>query len=745
MPSIISVAKGQTERLVAMATYSDNSSSDVTNSVTWRALDMNVATVTAEGLLTGIEIGNTTVTAFKNGITSNLVNVEVTEAVITGISVTPSLVSVAKGQTQLLEAIATYSDNSSSNISDSVTWKSMDTSITTVTPEGLLTGVKIGGTTVTAFKNGVTSNTVNVTVTEAVITDISVTPSNVTVAKGQTQPLVAIASYSDGTSSDVTQSVTWVSTTPEIATVTPVGLLTGVDLGSTNVTVFKHGVTSNTVNITVTEAVITEINVTPSVINLAKGQIQSLTAMAIYSDGSSSNVSDFVSWIPIDTAIATVSSTGLVTGIEVGSTTITAFKHGVTSNTVNVTVTAAVITDIKVTPSSVNIAKGETQLLTAMATYSDGRLSDISNFATWISVAPMTATVTSTGLLTGVDLGSTSVTAFKHGITSNTVNITVTEAVITEINVTPSVVNVAKGQAQALTAMAIYSDGTSSNLSNSVTWASAQMATATVTSSGLVTGVELGTTTVTAFKNGVSSEPVNVTVTPAVITEINITPSVVNIGKYQTQLLVAMATYSDGSSSDISSSVTWLSQDMNIATVTSLGLLTAVDIGNTTLTATKNDIVSNVVSVEVCSLAGACLDIFDTGSGKLFTNSPSVAYLDSIGGSDNDGTRSENGTDGPAGEFYRFRRDNAAVLCDTYNTQNIAGRSNWRLATRDELREELYDIFGNMFVARGWPTRYSYWTGTPVGSSQYRVKLNDGEVTTSHPTIRRYASCVSVP
>ncbi|MBD1574856.1 hypothetical protein HC725_16655, partial [Vibrio sp. S17_S38] len=67
-------------------------------------------------------------------------------------------------------------------------------------------------------------------------------------------------------------------------------------------------------------------------------------------------------------------------------------------------------------------------------------------------------------------------------------------------------------------------------------------------------------------------------------------------------------------------------------TVSSAGLLSAVEVGNTTLTATKDGVTSNTVNVNVnvnvcSSLAGTCIDIFDTGSGKLFTNSPSVAYL----------------------------------------------------------------------------------------------------------------------
>lgn len=93
-----------------------------------------------------------------------------------------------------------------------------------------------------------------------------------------------------------------------------------------------------------------------------------------------------------------------------------------------------------------------------------------------------------------------------------------------------------------------------------------------------------------------------------------------------------------------------------------------------------------------------------------------MAYLDSIGGSATNGIFTENGTYGPSGNFYLFNWTNANALCTTYNTLSLGGRTNWRLATRDELKGELYDIFGNMFTARGWPTRNLYWSATPDGS-----------------------------
>lgn len=158
---------------------------------------------------------------------------------------------------------------------------------------------------------------------------------------------------------------------------------------------------------------------------------------------------------------------------------------------------------------------------------------------------------------------------------------------------------------------------------------------------------------------------------------------------------------------------------------------------------------------KVCdNLTGPCIDIFDTGSGKLFTSSPSVAYLDSIGGSAINEPRVENGIEGPAGIFYRFTWLNANALCTTYRNQNIGGRTNWRLATVDELKE-LFDTYANptMFTKRGWPTTDHYWSLT---RGNYVEQLDKHDYLSFHlgilgntvnyaQTASLYASCVSEP
>ncbi|CAH6780636.1 BIG2 domain-containing protein [Vibrio chagasii] len=311
-----------------------------------------------------------------------------------------------------------------------------------------------------------------------------------------------------------------------------------------------------------------------------------------------------------------------------------------------------------------------------------------------------------------------------------------------------SLLTLVKGNKQSFVAIGYYSDNSSKELTNLNIWRSNNEKVGYFVEPGKLIGNSLGIIAVTAFKDGITSNTVDVEVTNAVITAITVTPSQVSVANGQTQQLLATATYSDGTSSDVSSSVTWTSNEPQTATVTPTGLLSGNAVANTTVEAIKDGITSNTVDVEVyaCRRTGtSCVDLFDTGSGTLFTNTPSKMFLDSIGGSVNDGFTQEIGTSSPTGDFYLFDWNKADLLCDTYNTNNIAGRTNWRLATENELRG-LFNANGNMFTARGWAVRLNYWTSTARGPGYYNFSLRNGNSGLTMPgDYTLYASCVSVP
>ncbi|MFQ1900212.1 Ig-like domain-containing protein, partial [Aeromonas veronii] len=102
--SVIKVAKGGTQPFIAMAYYENGTVENITKQVFWYSSNELGATISQEGLLTGSEAGRTTITAIKDGITSNSVSVEITDAVINTIQITPVTNSIAKGQSQQLAA-----------------------------------------------------------------------------------------------------------------------------------------------------------------------------------------------------------------------------------------------------------------------------------------------------------------------------------------------------------------------------------------------------------------------------------------------------------------------------------------------------------------------------------------------------------------------------------------------------------------------------------------------------------------
>ena len=139
-----------------------------------------------------------------------------------------------------------------------------------------------------------------------------------------------------------------------------------------------------------------------------------------------------------------------------------------------------------------------------------------------------------------------------------------------------------------------------------------------------------------------------------------------------------------------------------------------------------------------------CLPTITVASGKIFTSSPSEQFIDTNYPSVSySGVYNENGSYGHPGEYILMNHEQASALCRAYNRENQHSRNNWRLSSKDELNDELFNKYGNMFNAWGWPTSHYYWSSTPAGSSYYIVDVND--VSVSNPLQPLYALCVSVP
>jgi hypothetical protein len=245
-PANGAIVEGTTQQFTATGTYSDSSTLNLTGSVTWSSSNTAVATFSSSaGLATGVAPGTTTITATLGSI-SGSTGLTVT-ATLVSIAVTPANPSIPSGTTQQFTATGTYSDSSTLNITNSVTWSSSSTSVATIiSSSGLATGVATGSTTIKAISGSI-SGTTSLTVTVPVLVSITVTPANSTIVGGTTQQFTATGTYSDGSTLNLTTVAAWTSSNTAVATIiSSSGLATGVAAGSTTIQATSSAISGST-------------------------------------------------------------------------------------------------------------------------------------------------------------------------------------------------------------------------------------------------------------------------------------------------------------------------------------------------------------------------------------------------------------------------------------------------------------------------------------------------------------------
>jgi Big-like domain-containing protein len=221
---------------------------------------------------------------------------------------------------------------------------------------------------------------------------------------------------------------------------------------------------------------------------------------------------------------------------------------------------------VNVTPSAVSLGLGTALQLSATATYASGSTADVTALAIWVSSDASVASVIATGLTTGVHAGTAAVTAAYGGRAASAV-VTVDLGAPTGLSILSPAPSVPLGSTLQLSAVAEYVDGSTRDVTSLALWTSTQAAKAGA-SPGQVVGAELGTgNIVAAFAS--RSASTTLTVTPAVVTSIAITPNqpILNLICSSTVQLVAMGTYSDTSRKDVTAQTTWSSVNPTTATV----------------------------------------------------------------------------------------------------------------------------------------------------------------------------------
>jgi trimeric autotransporter adhesin len=664
-PAIEFLAKGTTTSLKANGVYTDGTNRDITKEVFWSADASKLSVENAsgnQGKVKANNIGIATVSATL-GDRMGAAVLTITQAELVSISLgVPK--TIPDGTSTSFSAIGTYTDGSTKDISKDVTWTSSGKATIN---NGFLDAGKVytsgeESTTIQASLNGITSSSV-LTVSSPEITSLALSQSSLELAKGISSKLTVEAFLTNQKRVDVSSSVTWISDSNgdgvNDSTVVAVsnqasdkGTITTNSVGKANVTASLSG-KSSTITITVKQAELVSISVTPANPSIAKGLTQQFTATGFYTDNSSADLTTSVSWmvgeggssgsspqysplpsaltggstlsLPSSSSLASISnsdpSRGKLTAQGVGSVTVVAVQNSITGK-ISANLGSAVLQNISVTSDNSTKSKGLSEQFKATGVYSDGTTQDLSSQVSWkadsngdgqddsivVSVSNESSTK---GKLTAMGIGNAIVTATINGL-SSTKSFSVSPAIILSVEFQNSLEiptptgSVAAGLTDSIKAIASYSDNTIQDITTNVTWMADSNGdgindnlVATVDGNGIVKTVAPGIVRIIGSINGIITSKI-ITVLQPNLTKIEVTPSTGSIAEGYTQQFTATGTYSDGSKQDITSVTTWKSDsdgdnldDGKVASISSIlptkGTAMGVKAGNVTITAWFNN------------------------------------------------------------------------------------------------------------------------------------------------------------
>ena len=545
-----------------------------------------------------------------NGAANEVNNNEITSetATLTSINVTPAEVTAGLGTKLPFAATGIYSNNTTQDLTKDVVWKSSNPATASIVSEeigAVASTISQGDTIISASLDGV-KGSAHMTVSSAVLIAIDVTPSNPSIAVNTEQEFKAKGTYSDGTTQDITDIVVWSSSSVDKVQFSDSSVTNGLAMasaiGSSKIIASFQEVQGNT-TLTVTSATVKSISITPVNPSIPLGIGATLSAIAIFSDDTTQDLSNLVSWSSTNTNIAQISNIrgtkGRVESVSVGNTQIRASFQGVETSTL-FTVTPAELLSISVSSTHSSIPLGLGESFIALGEYSDGTTQNLTTICTWSSSDTSVATILNTGAMQpgsaiSVGEGTTTITADFDGIQGNSV-LTVRPAELDHINFTcqscvsvPGSFWINSGTGGAhLYANGHYTDGKSIDLTYLIVSSDINVADISRTNGFIPIGFVfingIGTTTFTASFAGVEGS-VNIRITP-VLQTLTISPVDLTITSGTFQSFIAMGEFADGSIEDVTNAATWDSSDTTVAYLgISKGTLISQSTGISTISA----------------------------------------------------------------------------------------------------------------------------------------------------------------
>ena len=527
-PSIANLTSNQ---FTAIGNFSGLFTRDITAQVLWESSVPGVATIStvAEtvGRATAAGPGTTTVTARLGDVDASF-ELLVSDAVINALAIAPLTPSTPTGLTTQFSAVGTFSDATTQDLTFDAVWESSDPAVATIgnspVDKGLARALTAGPTTISAAFGGQTQST-DMTVTDPALVSLAIEPANASQLSLTSSEYSATGSFSDGTSSDISSQVAWTSTNSLVAEIDATsGRVTTLAQGNASIRA-ALGDVSATTSLTVTGGNLTGIQILPAnpvlvhptgTLEGAVGTTRRMTAMGSFSNGTQRDITEMVTWEALPAGFAEVSNNGVDQGLvstlaaTVNPATLSATFRTVTAST-SLSVLSRTLASLEVTPVGSNIAVGTSTRFQVTGTFVDGPTQDLTRDALW-SAAGTAASVDNSsfkeGRLRGVQAGTATITASFGGQTADA-TLTVTSRALQSLNIAPTTPTTGIGGSLQFSATAVYTDGNTQIVTEDVTLSLNNTNVAIFADAsknpGLVYGVNLGTTTMTAQ---LGSEPV---------------------------------------------------------------------------------------------------------------------------------------------------------------------------------------------------------------------------------------------
>ena len=368
-------------------------------SLTWTSSDANVATVDGNGKVTAVAGGTATITATANDGSGVKASCSVTvKQPVTSLKISKTALTLDNGKSAALTVTVGPSDANNKTLK----WTSNNTAVATVTSTGTVKGVGKGTATITAAATDGSGKKVTCSVTvKQPVTSLKISKTALTLDKGKSGALTVTV----GPSNANNKTLKWTSSNTAVATVTSTGTVKGVSKGTATITAAATDGSGKKVTCSVTvKQPVTGLKISRTSLVLNRGKTWTLKVTVSPSNANNKTLK----WTSSNTAVATVTSTGIVKGIKKGTATITAAATDGSGKKVTCRVTVKQpVTALKISRTSLTLNKGRTYTLKVTVSPSNANNKTLK----WTTSNKAVATVTSTGIVKGIKKGTATITA----------------------------------------------------------------------------------------------------------------------------------------------------------------------------------------------------------------------------------------------------------------------------------------------------------------------------------------------